>query len=58
MEAPHSGLSPEGLTNPKSASAAAKLQASASSSHLTNVGGVDVMLPPKPEPPGPEGTIR
>lgn len=60
MKAQSIGLSPEGLSNPKTVEAAARLSNSKGGhgphSNDNNIGGVKVVMPEKPSPPGPEGT--
>ncbi|KAG8897884.1 hypothetical protein FRB99_007858 [Tulasnella sp. 403] len=51
------GLSPQGLANPKTVIAAAKLAGSVadpSKGRSLRVGNIDVYIPAKPSPPGPE----
>ncbi|KAG8897109.1 hypothetical protein FRB99_008437 [Tulasnella sp. 403] len=51
------GLSPQGLTNPKTVIAAAKLAdsvADPSKGRSLRVGNIDICIPAKPSPPGPE----
>ncbi|KAG8894036.1 hypothetical protein FRC01_013191 [Tulasnella sp. 417] len=53
------GLSPEGMSNPKTVEAAARLSNSKGghgphSNDSNNIGGVRVDMPEKPSPPGPE----
>ncbi|KAG8941178.1 hypothetical protein FRC00_012501 [Tulasnella sp. 408] len=58
LKAQSIGLSPEGLSNPKTVEAAARLSNSKAGdgphSNDNNIGGVKVVMPEKPSPPGPE----
>ncbi|KAG8981390.1 hypothetical protein FRB90_007289 [Tulasnella sp. 427] len=57
IKAQGTGLSPEGMSNPKTVEAAARLSSHStgdSSRRDSNVGGVKVRMPEKPSPPGPE----
>ncbi|KAG8918401.1 hypothetical protein FRC00_012516 [Tulasnella sp. 408] len=60
LKAQSIGLSPEGMSNPKTVEAAARLSNSKAGdgphSNDNNIGGVKVVMPEKPSPPGPEGT--
>lgn len=61
-EAKSQGLSPQGLANPKSVEAAARLKRyddevqHPHGDHIQSIGGVKVEVPAKPDPPGPEGS--
>ncbi|KAG8955367.1 hypothetical protein FRC04_008718 [Tulasnella sp. 424] len=57
IKAQSTGLSPEGMSNPKTVEAAAKLSNSKTRGHRQDsniIGGVKVVMPEKPSPPGPE----
>ncbi|KAG8981467.1 hypothetical protein FRB90_007235 [Tulasnella sp. 427] len=60
IKALRTGLSPEGMSNPKTVEAAARLSSHSTGdparrdSNVLNVGGVNIRMPEKPSPPGPE----